>query len=227
MRELVKKDILLQWRQGFWLVYFIVSIVYIIILLNIPRENRMIVSLIMILSDTTMLGIIFIAALILLEKQQSVVLSLFVTPLNPSGYIWAKTISLSLIAVTMSILVYLPVLHLSAYTLLLFFTIALTAAIFVLFGLGIASKVETINQYFGRLILISMAILIPVIPYLIFDRHPAFIILPYIASLDLMLGAIQPLANWRIIVDIIFLFTWGYLAYLYSKNQVNKHLVYK
>ncbi|MEN8229467.1 MAG: hypothetical protein ABFS38_15010 [Bacteroidota bacterium] len=227
MRELVKKDVLLQWRQGFWLVYFIISIVYIIILLNIPRESRMIVSLIMILSDTTMLGIIFIAALILLEKQQSVVLSLFVTPLNPSGYIWAKTISLSLIAVTMSILVYLPVLQLSVYTLLLLFTIAITAAIFVLFGLGIASQVESINQYFGRIILISMAILIPVIPYLVFDRHPAFIILPYIASLDLMLGAMQPLSHWRIIVDIVLLVTWGYLAFLFSKNQVNKHLVYK
>ena len=68
MRELLRKDILLQWRQGFWLVYFIVSIIYVIILLNIPRENRMMVSLIMILSDTTMLGVIFIGALILLGK---------------------------------------------------------------------------------------------------------------------------------------------------------------
>lgn len=227
MRELVRKEILLQWRQGFWLVYFVVTIVYIIILLNIPRESRMTVSLIMILSDTTMLGVIFVGALILLEKQQSVIHSLFVTPLDPSGYIWAKTISLSLIAVSMSILVYLPVLHLSAYTLLLLFTTALTAAIFVMIGLGIASKVETINQYFGRLMLISIVILIPVIPYLVFDRHPAFILLPYIASLDLMLGAIQPVSTWRIIVDIILLFTWGYLAYLYSKNQVIKYLVYK
>ncbi len=148
MRELFRKDILLQWRQGFWLVYFAISIIYIIILFNIPMENRMMVSLIMILSDTTMLGVIFIGALILLEKQQLVTHSLFITPLHPSHYIWSKTISLSLIAIAMSILVYLPVLHFSMYTLLLFFTIAFTAAIFVMFGIGIASKVETINQYF-------------------------------------------------------------------------------
>ena len=227
MRDLVKKDILLQWRQGFWLVYFVISIVYIIILLNIPRENRMMVSLIMILSDTTMLGVIFIGALILLEKQQSVIHSLFVTPLNPSNYIWSKTISLSLIAITMSILVYLPVMHLSAYTLLLFFTVAFTAAIFVMFGLGIASRVETINQYFGRLMLVSILILLPVVPFLILGQHPAFIILPYIASLDLMLGAIKPLSTWRIILDVFLLCAWGYLEFRYSWNRVNKHLVFK
>ncbi len=80
MKDLLIKDIQLQWRQGFWLVYFIVSVIYVLVLLNIPAENRMMVSLIMILSDTSMLGVIFIGALILLEKQQKVIHSLFVHP---------------------------------------------------------------------------------------------------------------------------------------------------
>jgi len=227
MRDLFRKDLLLQWRQGFWVVYFIITIIYIIILVNIPQENRMMVSLMMILSDTTMLGVIFIGALILLEKQQSVIHSLFVTPLEPSNYIWSKTISLSLIAITMSVLVYLPVLNISAYTLLLFITTAITAAIFVLFGIGIAARVDTINQYFGRLMLVSFLIMLPVVPYLIFGQHPLFIVLPYIASLDIMLGAIEPLSAWRLTIDVILLFTWGYLAYRYSEHQVNKYLVYK
>ncbi len=44
----------------------------------------MMVSLIMILTDTTMLGVLFMGALVLLEKQQAVTHSLFVTPLEPS-----------------------------------------------------------------------------------------------------------------------------------------------
>ncbi len=226
MKELVRKDILLQWRQGFWLLYFVVSIIYIIILLNIPQENRMMVSLVLILSDTTMLGVMFIGALVLLEKQQSVIHSLFVTPLEPSGYIWSKTISLSMIAITMSILIYLPVWHLSAYSALILFTTAITAAIFVMFGTAIAASVETINQYFGRLIVVSLLIILPVIPYLILDRNPVFLLLPYIASLDIMLGIMHPLPLWRIGADLILLFMWGYVAFRYSINQVRKHLVY-
>ena len=171
MTELLKKEITLQWRQGFWLVYFVFTAIYVTVLLNIPEKNRMLVSLILILTDTTMLGVIFIGALVLLEKQQAVIQSLFVTPLEPSRYIWSKTISLSLIAISMSILVYLPVWQFSAYTMLLLATIAFTAGTFVLLGLGLAARVDTINQYFGLLMGVSMLLILPVLPYMLLEQQ--------------------------------------------------------
>jgi fluoroquinolone transport system permease protein len=226
MKGLIKTEITLQWRQGFWLVYFVVSALYILVLLNVPRENRMMVSLIMILTDTTMLGVLFIGALVLLEKQQSVIHSLFVTPLEPSRYIWSKTISLSLIAVVMSILVYLPVWEFSAYTLLLLVTVAFTAGTFVMLGLGLAAGVQTINQYFGIQMAVSMLLVLPVIPYMLLNQHPTFLFLPYIASLDIMLGILDPLPAWRMICDLLFMSTWGWLAFRYALHRVNKKLVY-
>ncbi|MCK5067558.1 MAG: hypothetical protein KAR16_08970 [Bacteroidales bacterium] len=226
MKELLKKEIALQWRQGFWLVYFVVSALYIIVLFNVPRENRMMVSLIMILTDTTMLGVLFIGALVLLEKQQLVIHSLFVTPLEPSRYIWSKTLSLSLIAIVMSILVYLPVWKFSAYTMLLLVTITFTAGTFAMLGLGLAAGVDTINQYFGIQMLVSMLFCLPVVPYLLLDQHPAFLFLPYIASLDIMLGVIEPLPAWRMITDLLFITGWGYLAFRYALRRVNNKLVY-
>ncbi|MEN8203524.1 MAG: hypothetical protein ABFS28_13080 [Bacteroidota bacterium] len=226
MKELLKKDITLQWRQGFWLVYFVVSALYVIVLFNISREHRMMVSLIMILSDTTMLGVLFIGALVLLEKQQAVIHSLFVTPLEPSGYIWSKTISLSLIATVMSILVYLPVWQFSVYSLLLLLCIVFTAGTFSMLGLGLAAGVDTINQYFAVQMGVSMLLILPVLPYLLLDQHPAFLFLPYIASLDLMLGAMKPLPGWRMIADLLFMTAWGIIAYRYTTYRVTKKLVY-
>ena len=226
MKELLKKEITLQWRQGFWLVYFVVSAIYIIVLFNVSMENRMMVSLIMILSDTTMLGVIFMGALVLLEKQQLVIHSIFVTPLEPSAYIWAKSISLTLIAVSMSILVYLPVWQFSAYSILLLLTVAITAGTFAMLGLGLAAKVDTINAYFGVQIGVSMLLLLPVVPYLLLNQHPAFLFLHYIASLDLMLGALKPMPAWRMALDFLFLFLWAYLAFRFSLQRVTKHLVY-
>ncbi len=227
MKELLKKEITLQWRQGFWLVYFVFTAIYVTVLLSIPEKNRMLVSLIMILSDTTMLGVIFIGALVLLEKQQSVLQSLFVTPLEPSQYIWSKTISLALIAVCMSILIYLPVWQFTGYTLLLLATIAFTAATFVLLGLGLAARIDSINQYFGLLMGVSMLLILPVLPYMLLEQHPIFLILPYVASLDLMLGAMNPLPIWRILLDIALLVAWGYIAYRYAIRRVTRYLVYK
>ena len=227
MKQLLKKEISLQWRQGFWLVYFVFTAIYVTVLLNLPEKNRMLVSLILILSDTTMLGIIFIGALVLLEKQQAVIQSLFVTPLKPSQYIWSKTISLSLIAVSMSIMVYLPVWYFTAYSLLLLACIAFTAGTFVLLGLGLAARVDTINQYFGVMMGASMLLILPVLPYMLLDQNPLFLSLPYVASLDLMLGAINPLPLWRILLDIMLLLTWGYLAYKFAVRRVTRYLVYK
>jgi fluoroquinolone transport system permease protein len=227
MKELLKKEIALQWRQGFWLVYFVVSAIYMIVLFNVPEKNRMLVGLILILTDTTMLGIIFVGALILLEKQQAVIQSLFVTPLEPSRYVWSKTLSLSLIAVCMSILVYLPVWHFNSYTPLLLTCIAFTAGTFVMLGLGLAANVETINQYFGVQMGVSVLLCLPVIPYLLLNQHPAFLFLPYIASLDLMLGAWNTLPLWRTLIDIILMLGWGFLAYKFALRRVSRFLVYK
>jgi len=226
MIKLLKTDISLQWRQGFWLVYFVVAALYILVLLNLPGESRMMVSLILILMDTSVLGSIFIGALVLLEKQQSVIHSLFVTPLEPAGYVWSKTLSLSLIATVMSILVYLPVWEFSAYTLLLLLTVIVTAITFALLGLGLVAGVETINQYFGVQMGVSMLFILPVIPYLLLHQHPAFLFLPYIASLDLMLGVLQPRPAWRMIVDLLCMGAWGWLAFRYALHRVNKKLVY-
>jgi fluoroquinolone transport system permease protein len=227
MKELLKKEITLQWRQGFWLVYFVFTAIYVTVLLNLPEKNRMLVSLILILTDTTMLGVIFIGALVLLEKQQAVIQSLFVTPLEPSQYIWSKTISLALIAVCMSILVYLPVWHFTAYTLLLLVCIAFTAGTFVLLGLGLAVRVDTINQYFGLMMGVSMLLILPVLPYMLLEQNPIFLILPYVASLDLMLGARESLPLWRIFLDIILLVAWGYIAYKFAIRRVTRYLVNK
>jgi fluoroquinolone transport system permease protein len=226
MRELLKSEIKLQWRQGFWLVYFLVSLLYIIILFNVSRENRMMVSLIMILTDTTMLGILFMGALVLLEKQQSVIHSLFVTPLEPSQYLWSKTLSLSLIALIMSILVYLPVWEFNSYTLLLLLTVGFTAATFAMLGLGLAAGVDSINQYFSVQMLFSILLCLPVIPFLLLEQHPFFLFLPYIASLDIMLGAMDALPAWRLFADLVFIILWGVLAFCYAKRRIYKKLVY-
>ena len=127
----------------------------------------------------------------------------------------------------MSILVYLPVWQFPPYSLLLLLTVTLTAGTFALLGLGLAAGVETINQYFGIQMAASMLLLLPVVPYLLLGQNPAFLFLPYIASLDLMLGVMHPLPAWRMIIDLFFLAAWGWLAFRYALHRVNKKLVFR
>ena len=127
----------------------------------------------------------------------------------------------------MSILVYLPTWTFNTYTPLLLATITFTAGTFVLLGLGLSARIDTINQYFGLLMGVSMGLILPVLPYMLLDQHPLFLFLPYVASLDLMLGAIDPLPLWRIFLDACLLVAWGYVAYSYALRRVTRYLVYK
>ena len=226
MKELLKKDIQLQWRHGFWIVYFVLASIYTAVLLNLPADKRLTVSLFIILNDTTVLGVVFVGALVLLEKRQAVIQSLFVTPLEPARYIWSKTISLTLIATCMSLVVYLPAWTVNAFTPVVVITMIFIAATFVLLGLGLAAKVDTINRYFGVLMGISMVMILPLIPYMLLDRNPLFLILPYVASLDLMLGTLEPLPLWRVLLDAVLLVSWGAVAYRFALKRVTRYLVY-
>ena len=136
MKQLLKYDILLQWRQGFWFVYFIVSVAFLVLLFNIPQAHRLSATIYILLSDTSVLGITFIGALILLEKQQNVLNSLFVTPLSIRQYLISKTTSLTLLIFCMSLLIAIPTNPPGLHTIPVMLTVILSSVIFTLLGLG-------------------------------------------------------------------------------------------
>ena len=102
-RQLFFYDVLFQFRHGFYLVYLLVSVIYIIILFSIPESHRLMVTNALVFSDTSILGLTFVGAILLLEKQHGTLPSLFVTPLRLHEYLAAKMLSLTLIAVPASL----------------------------------------------------------------------------------------------------------------------------
>lgn len=88
MLKLFKYDISIQLRSGYWTVYGIIGLIYILILVNLPVNIRDDVAIFLIFSDTSVLGLIFVGALVLLEKQQGVLQSLSVTPLKLTDYLF-------------------------------------------------------------------------------------------------------------------------------------------
>ncbi|MFC2124415.1 hypothetical protein ACFLU5_06355 [Bacteroidota bacterium] len=225
MKQLLKYDITLQWRQGFWLVYFIVSVAFVVILFNIPQTHRLPVTIYILLSDTSILGITFVGALILLEKQQNVLHSLFVTPLSIRNYLISKTTSLTLLITFMCLLILLPVNSPGWHFIPILCATILSSIIFTLLGLGISSQANTINQYLGRMIGFSIFIPVPVIPFIMFDNFKWLIIFPINAALDIMLNVIDGTATALIYIDLIILIFWTFIAYYFAYNEFKKHVL--
>lgn len=224
MKQILLYDIKLQWRQGFWGIYFFLSLAFLLILFSIPTENRQMVSSLFILTDTSMLGIIFVGALILFEKQQNVMQSLFVTPLTLRNYLLSKTLSLGLLVFTMSLFIYLPTSPFDRRIFIIIPIVLITSTMFTLMGLGISARVKSINQYFGFIITASMLIVIPAAMFLLVNAK-WLIIFPYNAAIDLLLNPIDDLSVINILADALLLIVWTFISYLFAYRQFEKHVL--
>lgn len=223
--KVTKYDIMSQYKQGFYLVYVILTFFYLLILFNIPSAVRMEVTAYFILADTSVMGLLFVGALVLLEKQQNILQSLFVTPLKLSTYLWAKVISLTVIAIfASSVIGFIPrgLLNNPINTLV---SVILSSMFFTLVGLGISARVHSLNGYIAGIMLGGIVLSSPIALYFFFPDWS--VIFPSNAAFDLLIVKPELQTIRGVIADIAVLICWNILGFLYAKKQFVKHVIQK
>ena len=222
MVRLIKYDIDLQWRSGYWTVYAVVGLLYMLILFNIPINARDEVATYLIFSDTSVLGLIFVGAIVLLEKQQGVLQSMSVTPLKLNTYLFSKVLSLSLLSVFISSLLWIiPLWSFKGYILLLA-GVLLSSIMVTLFGLGFAAGAESFNQFLARVFLGSMIFTLPLIPFFLFPKALWLIILPMNAIMDLFVRITRGPFSYIHLLDLLIVIIWIFIMRLFTIHQFYK-----
>jgi fluoroquinolone transport system permease protein len=185
----VLADIRFQIKQGFYLVYVIITAMYLIIMSFLNDDILAVALPLVVFSDPSVLGLFFIGGIILMEKGQGVLMVLVVSPLRSWEYILSKVISLAIVSVLAAIAItyftYYPTVN---WWLLLVSTI-LTSGIFTLLGIMINAGCNTVNQYLLKTIPYMMLFILPCFALLGFPYSYFFTIFPSVAALKLMLGA--------------------------------------
>lgn len=221
--KITKYDIRFQFKQGFYLVYGILSLIYILILFNISHSVRTEVTAYLILSDTSIIGLTFVGALVLLEKQQNVLQSLFITPLKLSTYILGKMLSLSLISLLVSSVIgFIPggMLQNWLWTLV---AVILSSIFFTFLGLGISARVNSVNEYLAGTIIGGIILGAPVA--LFFICPEISVVFPINATIDLMITkpGVQTIKG--IIADVSVLICWNILGFIFAFYQFKKYVI--
>jgi fluoroquinolone transport system permease protein len=222
---LMKFDVHFQVKQGFYLVYALVSALYIVILFNISFPARSSVTAYLILSDTSIIGITFMGALVLLEKQQNILQSLFVTPVKLEQYLWSKAVSLTLLALLASALIaFVPGGLLPNWPLTLI-AVTLSSLFFSFVGLGISASAQSLNDYLAGIMLGGLILCVPLVLFFYFPLLS--LIFPINCVADLLLLSPGDLPIIRIVINCSILVIWIYIAYRYAFAQFNKHVINK
>ncbi|USG66940.1 ABC transporter permease [Brevibacillus ruminantium] len=219
-------DVKMQWRQGFYFIYAILSAIYVLVLQQFSAGTQEVAALLLTFSDPSVLGFFFIGGLVLLEKAQELLGPLFVTPYTPRQYIWSKTLSLTLLSVTAAFGIHLGVFGISQGSGMFDFMtgVVLTSVFFTLLGLGFAVYCQTLNGFFFLGTLGTLIFLMPILNVVGVVSFPYFAWLPSHAGLKL-LGAPFELLGWdERLFSWLNLASWIWLAELGVRQAFRRRL---
>ncbi len=168
-------DIRFQIRHGFYLVYSILTLIYILILhIAVPDAQKMYALLYILYTDIAGLGFFFSVAVVLLEKEQNIVQALACTPLSVLEYLISKTLSLLVITFVFAFLL-IGIYHQSVpHPLLLLVALLFNSLLFTLFGMVLSARAVNINQYFSRGLIWGL-LLLSTLPLELLPQRPLLV----------------------------------------------------
>lgn len=165
-------DIRFQAKYGFYFLYAVLTVIYTIVLFAVPGSWKENTATILIFSDPASMGLFFMGAIVLLEKSQHTPCAFAVSPVRPMEYIIAKVSSLSAISLVVAAILALVANVNNLYIVLL--GTVISSAIFTLFGIIIATKIISLNQFVLWTVPIEIVCFVPAILHL-FKITPAWL----------------------------------------------------
>lgn len=164
LKNLIAWDMKFQLKYGFYFIYTVFSLLYILFLSVIPATWREKTAALLIFSDPAAMGLFFMGAIVLLEKSQRVLNAVAVSPLKVSEYIISKVVSLLVITEIVALVLALTAggKHLGQTL----FGTAVSSIIFTLIGLIAGTRVNSLNQFIFIMIPTEIVCFIPPVFYM-------------------------------------------------------------
>jgi fluoroquinolone transport system permease protein len=213
----IQNDIRFQWRHGLYWVYMLVCILYLLLLYFIPIGHKDTVTILLTFSDPSVLGLILAGGIVLLEKDQGIHDSLFVTPLRLFEYLLAKAISLSLLSLAVAWAIHFFSLGVPAAPIRFSLGVFLTSGLFSLLSLGIVVRARSVNGFILMSQFYSLPFAVPLLGFFGIGKPEIYLIFPTQGSLLLLKSSHQYVSFGETVYAIMILilanvgvFYWAY-----------------
>ena len=185
-RNLLVWDMKFQMRYGFYLLYAFLTTFYVIVLSALPVAFKGKTAAVLIFSDPAAMGLFFMGAIVLLEKSQRVTSYFAISPLKAFEYVCSKVLSLSAIALVVAGILSMvsgcgSLLSVLAGTLL-------ACVMFTLFGIIVATKISSLNQFILFTVPVEIFGFVPAILHLLGLTPAVLRIYPANACMELVGG---------------------------------------
>jgi fluoroquinolone transport system permease protein len=190
------------------------------------------VTMLLVVGGSTLL---YVAGLIIFEKDEGTLNALIVSPLRTSEYLWSKIITLTTLATLEAVVMVggamLIMSRGSELTMpnipILLLGIVAMGVLYTLTGIILIVRYQQITDFLVPVLVIALVLQAPFVHFMGIIEHPAFLIIPTSAPTMLMQGAFVQLTTWEwvyaltyTVALIIGLTIWAYRAF-------NTHIILK
>lgn len=205
LRNLFLLDMRFQVKYGFYFLYSILTVIYVIILFALPETWKEKAAAVLIFSDPASMGLFFMGAIVLLEKSQHTPCAFAVSPVRAAEYVFCKVSSLSVISLVVAFVLALSAKVDNLYIVLL--GTVISSVIFTLLGMIIAAKIVSLNQFILWTVPIEIVCFVPAILHL-FKITPTWLRhYPINACMDMVSGHFPSITGFlSVIVMTVVLF---------------------
>lgn len=221
-------DFKLQFRGGFYFAYIFVTILYVAFLRTISLSFKDIITVFIVYSDPSIVTFYFVAGMVLLEKNEKTLDSVFISSMSVNTYLINKVISLGFISLLTSFIIVTLSYGFDYNPLLLFTAVMLSSSFYTLAGIGISVKSPTINRFIYPSMGFVMLFTLPAINYI---PQINFVFLEYLPAMSIIrlldYSITKDFTAESVIVNSIYSFVMTLMAFLFAGYRFKKYIIEK
>lgn len=225
MIHALRWEVRLQGRNGFYYASAFVVVAVSALLLSMPQAMReapavwvpAIVSL-----NLQITTFFFVAGLLLLERDEGTLNALAVSPLSASGYLAAKTLTLTLLAVVETAIIVLVAFGDAGFWIWILAGAAAMSVTYTALGVAIATRYESVNTLLLPASVLVTLLLLPLLPHFGLVSRIPFLAHPIEPGLALMRAGYVPSSSLEMAFAIVGSATWAAISFSWARRGVRR-----
>ena len=219
-------DLIRQTRYNIIGIAILVTVLYVLLIVNIKWEYLDKLVIILIFNDPAAMGMMFIGSLVLFEKSDRSLEALAVTPLKSWQYLFAKAFSLTLVALGCSYVMAFAGFGWSFNYLLFGLAVGITSFLFVFLGFYVVSGCQSFNGYIMKLALWLLPVIFPLLNFIeVSDSQLAYLI-PVQGAFILLEAAFGKVTSlWEYVYAFSYLLICTLVAFYFAQKAFREKLI--
>ena len=223
--RLFKLDLKLYHRYRIYYLIAGIVLVYTLILRQIPSYLSDTAGTMLIFFDPSLVGFMFLGALILFERKDGSLNALSVTPASLDSYMWSKVISMTILALISGISIAILAFGYSDRYIFIAVGILLTSLVYTLLGFASVSKYKRLDSYFSMVFLVMAVSMLPLLDFFQIFESDLFYIIPSYSSIELIYAGFVETEIVNILFYSVYLIVWIFISFYLARKRFYKHIV--